>query len=102
AVATQVLMPIGKSISFLVSGPAIRRQRGRALATSAVIALVAAALIFVVPAPSWTRAEGVIWVPEEAQVRAGTDGFVERLLVSPDSEVVRGQPLVQAEDPFLP
>ena len=39
------------------------------------------ALVFIAPAPSWTRAEGVIWVPEEAQVRAGTEGFVERVLV---------------------
>ena len=102
AVATQVVMPAGKSVAFLFNSPNLRRQRGRALATSALIALAAAALLFVVPAPSWTRAEGVIWVPEEAQVRAGTDGFVERLLVPVDSEVALGQPLVQAEDPFLP
>lgn len=102
AVATQVVMPVGKNVAFLLNSPNLRRQRGRALATSIVLVLAAAALLFVVPAPSWTRAEGVIWVPEEAQLRAGTDGFVERLLAPVDSEVVRGQPLIQAEDPFLP
>jgi putative peptide zinc metalloprotease protein len=101
AVATQVLMPIGKSLSFLFASPNLRRKRGRALSTSAILALVAVGLIFIVPAPSWTRTEGVIWVPEESQVRAGAEGFVVRLLVPVGSEVHRGQPLIQAEEPFL-
>ena len=101
AVATQVLMPAGKSISFLVTSPNLRRQRGRALATSVLLALVVAALILIVPAPSWTRTQGVIWVPEEAQVRAGAEGFVVALLAPVDGEVRRGQPLIQAEEPFL-
>jgi putative peptide zinc metalloprotease protein len=101
AVATQVLMPVAKSISFLVSSPNLRRQRGRALSTSVLLGLAAAGLIFIAPAPSWTRTEGVIWVPEEAQVRAGAEGFVVRLLAPVDSEVRRGQPLIQAEEPFL-
>jgi putative peptide zinc metalloprotease protein len=101
AVATQVLMPLGKSIGFLFSSANLRQKRGRALATSTALFLAAVALLFVIPAPSWTRAEGVIWVPEEAQVRAGTEGFIERLLAPVDSEVKRGQPLVEAEEPFL-
>ena len=100
-VSTQVLMPIGKSISFLVSSPNLRRHRGRALATSIVLAAAAAGLIFIAPVPSWTRTEGVIWVPEEAQVRAGAEGFVAGLLAPVDGEVRRGQPLIQAEEPFL-
>ena len=101
ALGTQVFTPVGKSLSFLASNPGLRRQRGRAVGTSLAIALGLAVLVFIVPVPSWTRAEGVIWVPEEAQVRAGTEGFVERVLVSADSEVVRGQPLIEAQDPFL-
>jgi len=34
-------------------------------------------------------------------VRAGAEGFLVRLLAPVDSEVQRGQPLVQAEEPFL-
>ncbi|HEY5656337.1 MAG TPA: HlyD family efflux transporter periplasmic adaptor subunit [Myxococcota bacterium] len=101
AIATQIVTPIGKSISFLATSPGLRRQRGRVVGTSLLLVLALLGLIFVVPAPSWTRAEGVIWVPEEAQVRAGTEGFVERLLVPADSNVVRGQPLIEARDPFL-
>lgn len=101
AIATQVAVPVGKSLDFLVSSPGLRRQRGRALGTTLAIVLGALVLLFAAPAPSWTRAQGVIWVPEEAQLRAGTDGFIERVLAEPGSEVVRGQPLVEASDPFL-
>ena len=101
ALATQVVMPIAKNISFLFTSPALGRHRGRALITSALIATVVGLGLFVIPAPSWTRAEGVVWVPEEAQVRAGTDGFIKSVLAVSDSEVVRGQALVKAEDPFL-
>jgi putative peptide zinc metalloprotease protein len=69
ALATQVFVPVSKSVSFLTSSPGLRRQRGRALSTTVMLVLAAVCLVFVVPAPSWTRAEGVVWVPEEAQVR---------------------------------
>jgi putative peptide zinc metalloprotease protein len=101
AIATQVAVPVGKSLEFLVASPGLRRQRGRAVGTSLALVLAVAVLLLLVPAPSWTRAQGVVWVPEEAQLRAGTEGFVERVLVAPGSEVKRGQPLVEANDPFL-
>ncbi|TAK83762.1 MAG: efflux RND transporter periplasmic adaptor subunit [Betaproteobacteria bacterium] len=102
AVATQVVMPVAKQIAFLANSPTIRRQRGRAVAVSAALVAGTLGLVFLAPAPSWTRAEGVVWVPEEAQVRAGTEGFVERLLAPVDSTVVSGQPLIEARDPLLP
>ena len=101
AVATQILMPVGKVLYFLATSPVIRRQRGRAVAASAALVAVLLALLFALPIPNWTRAQGVVWVPEEAQVRAGTEGFVARLLAPVDSQVVRGQPLIEAQDPFL-
>jgi putative peptide zinc metalloprotease protein len=101
AAATQVIVPLGKNLSFLATSPGLRRQRGRVMGTSLLLALAAAGLLFVAPAPSWTRAQGVVWVPEEAQVRAGTDGFIERVLAAPGAEVARGQPLIETGDPFL-
>jgi putative peptide zinc metalloprotease protein len=101
AIATQVVMPIGKTLGFLFNSPNLRRQRGRAMSTSIGLAVVVALLLFVAPFPSWTRTEGVLWVPEEAQVRAGTEGFIVDLLAPVDGEVSRGQPLIRAEEPFL-
>jgi putative peptide zinc metalloprotease protein len=102
AVITQIGIPVGKVVSHLTTSPALRRQRKRAVTVSVALVTGALVLLFVVPAPSWTRAEGVVWVPEEAQVRAGTDEFIDRLLVPVDSTVERGQPVIEARDPLLP
>ncbi len=102
AVATQVLMPVVKVAIYVANSPSLRRQRKRAILISAAIVASLSILLFVLPVPSWTRTEGVIWVPEESQVRAGSDGFIVRLLAPANGEVQRGQPLIQAEEPFLP
>jgi len=101
AIATQILTPVGRSIYYLLDNPRLRYQRGRAITLSLVTILVLFSLLFLVPAPNWTRAQGVVWVPEEAQVRAGTDGFITNILVPEDSLVTREQALINTEDPFL-
>jgi putative peptide zinc metalloprotease protein len=94
-------LPVGKVIAHVTTGAGLRRQRKRALWVSGAILAGLVFLLFVLPVPSWTRTEGVIWVPEESQVRAGVDGFIEDTLVPVDGLVERGQPLFKAEEPFL-
>ena len=53
------------------------------------------------PFPYRTVSEGVIWVPEQSLVRAGTDGFVRRVVASPGSQVTRGQVLIECFEPLL-
>lgn len=101
AMTTQLIIPAGKGLSFLLGNPGLRRNRGRAVSVSLGLLAFTGVLLFVLPAPSWTRTEGVIWVPEEAQVRAGTDGFIVDILAPVESEVRAGQPLLRAEEPFL-
>ncbi|TNG00392.1 MAG: hypothetical protein EP297_03835 [Gammaproteobacteria bacterium] len=101
AITTQIMIPFSKIIKYLFSGSNIRRQRPRALMFSSAGIAGLGLLLFVLPFPSWTRTEGVIWVPEEAQVRAAVDGFIDQILAPIDSNVVPGQPLIQAEEPFL-
>lgn len=43
-----------------------------------------------------TTAEGVVWIPDEATVRVGSDGFVESVVASPDSLVKTGDVQVLA------
>src|SRR5205085_9429506 len=81
--------------------PRLASRRQRALFTTASIVSILAAILFLVPAPSSTRAEGVIWAPDEAQVRATVDGFVTAVLVKPDQTVRQGDLVIQTEDPEL-
>ena len=57
--------------------------------------------LFVVPTPHSTRADGVIWVPQHAQLRAGADGFVQRVAANPGQIVPRDTALIYMEDPSL-
>jgi putative peptide zinc metalloprotease protein len=58
-------------------------------------------LLFAIPAPHYTTTEGVVWLPESANVRAGTSGFVRRLLADPGSAVPIGEALIESEEPTL-
>src|SRR5262249_26547306 len=59
------------------------------------------ALISLVPAPHRIRSEGVVWLPEEAHVRAGADGFVREVLVRPGTHVDVGAALVETYEPVI-
>src|SRR5882724_5834466 len=99
---TAIAFPVAKGIGYLFLHPRLRRHRVRALAASGAIAVSLVVLLCLVPFPLWTRAEGVIWVPDDAQVRAGADGFIKEIVAVPGSSVRQGSPLIVAEDPALP
>ena len=99
--ATQVMVPLAKAASFLGSSPRLQRNRRRAIAVSAAAFAAAVLLLFVVPFPLYTVAEGITWPSDHSQVRANTDGFIERLLVPNETSVVAGQPIIETFDPFL-
>jgi putative peptide zinc metalloprotease protein len=100
-VGLQVVAPLLRGAAFVLTSPRLSMRRGRALALSAVGLGTAVLLLVGVPLPLYTRAEGVVWPPEGAQVRAAADGFVVRTLVSPEASVELGDPLVLTRDPSL-
>ncbi|MEH6628455.1 MAG: peptidase M50 [Motiliproteus sp.] len=101
AVATQIVLPLVKMLDFLISNPRLKRKRLQAIGLSGFVVALMAILLFVVPSPSRTMAQGVVWLPEHSYVRAGVDGFVDRLLVSEDTVVNKGQALIVSEDLIL-
>lgn len=101
SVASMLVLPAAKALRVVFSGADLQRQRTRAIAvTTAALALIAAFALFV-PLPLNTRAEGVIWVPENAQLRMRTAGFVGQLLVKPGDTVEAGEPVFSAENSAL-
>ncbi len=98
SVTSTVFWPILKGLWFVLGGAAIDRQRRRALLITGGGGLALALALVFVPAPYWTNAEGVVWVPANAEVRAGTGGFVTRLLAPSGREVQPGEPLLALED----
>jgi putative peptide zinc metalloprotease protein len=95
-----VAAPLARGLRSLLVGPELARVRGRAIAASAALAAAAAALAALLPVPLRTVTQGVIWIPENAIVRAGADGFIEELLAVPNRQVQPGDPLVRSDDPI--
>jgi putative peptide zinc metalloprotease protein len=102
AAINMFLWPAVKGARFLISSPRLRRNRLRAVTVSAFLIACFLALVCLVPVPLRTHAEGVVWVPENAFVRPGTDGFVDRLRAEPGSLVERNDILLECSDPLLP
>lgn len=101
AVAMMAVVPLLRAIAQIEQRPGLRERRSRILAAAGA-AVVALALVAVfVPLPYRTQSEGVIWLPEQATLRAGVPGFVSGLLVAPGATVVAGEPLVRSVNPAL-
>lgn len=101
ALASMVVYPLVRALRFLFTSPKLGHQRSRAFAVSLVLVAGVLGLVLLLPVPLSTRAEGVLWLPDEAIVRAGTEGFVQVLKVSPGSRVKAGDELITCTDPLL-
>lgn len=100
-VVAWVIVPAIKTILYVCRSPQIRSVRRRAVFASVSIVLLIVGLIVWVPLPLRTRAEGVVWIPEQARLRAASDGFVERIVARPGTAVRRGDILIVCRDPQL-
>lgn len=58
-------------------------------------------VVTLAPLPRSTTAPGVVWLPEDATLRAGAGGFVARVLVDDGGEVAAGAPVLVLADPEL-
>ena len=100
-ITAMVVLPVIRAIAFLTASPQLRKQRGRAIIVSAGMLLAASAFLVAAPMPYSTHAEGVLWLPEEAIVRAGANGFFAAFLVEPGTQVSAGDALIRCSDPAL-
>jgi hypothetical protein len=91
---------MGQNMAFLFKSPRLKRNRGRSVVVSLVMVSLVVGLLFVLPAPLWTLAEGVTWPSDKSQVRAEADGFITELLVEGKSPVQQGQPIIRTRDPL--
>jgi len=93
--------PILKLSHYLRHATELDGIRSRSVAITLSIAGAISLFITLIPMPSSTRAEGVVWVPQQARVFAAVDGVVDQLLTEPGSQVVAGQPLIRLQAPQL-
>ncbi len=94
-------LPLWKMFAHVFTSPQLHRNRARAMqwTLGGVAALLLA--LFAIPAPHHATTQGVIWLPEEAHVRAGSDGTIARIAAPEGALVEPGQLLVEASHPIL-
>lgn len=94
-----VVLPVAKAAWHLLHAPELARHRGRALAAGGGGVVLLAALLFLLPVPAHTLAEGVVWVPEQAELRAAESGFVRRLVLRPGEWAEPGATVIETDNP---
>ena len=98
---SQVLKPAGLAMSRFFNSSGRQQKNSRVCVVALLSSGLLTMLFGVVPAPFHTRAEGVVWVPEQSQVRVGVDGVVAKVMTSAGSRVEKGDVLLVCDDPFL-
>jgi putative peptide zinc metalloprotease protein len=97
----QLVLPVFKAIAYLLKSPALSQRRERALSVSIGTIVIVVAMLFLIPMPLNTMAEGVVWMPEHSYVRAGSNGFIQDILVNDGEHVKKGDVLIETHDPLM-
>jgi putative peptide zinc metalloprotease protein len=100
ALLGQVGVPLLRALVVTVRSAALAGRRVRA--TAVFLGLGAGVLVAAaVPLPHATSAQGVVWLPEQASLRAGTEGQVAELLGRPGEIVDPDTPVARLHNPLL-
>jgi putative peptide zinc metalloprotease protein len=101
ATVNGAVLPLAKGLSQVFSSPRLHRKRRRVRMIVLGGAAAAALFVVAVPLPLHTLTEGVVWLPEDAHLRAGTDGFVTTLLAESGQPIALGDAVARLETPSL-
>jgi putative peptide zinc metalloprotease protein len=101
ALAGALVWPALTGIKYVLFNPQLARHRKRAVAVSAAAVAAVLALVFAAPVPYATIGEGIIWVGDQATVRALGDGVIGAIEVSNGATVAADTVLVTLQDPVL-
>ncbi|MFP4053511.1 MAG: PqqD family peptide modification chaperone [Phycisphaerae bacterium] len=76
AVVAWIVVPLGKFLHYLLLSTEVARQRGRAIATTAILLAIVVVGVGVIPFPDHYRVEGIIEPDGMRYVHAGESGFL--------------------------
>ena len=101
AVAAMMVVPLVRASRHVIHSPRLHRHRSRAIGAAAGLAIAVVAFLLVVPIPSHSSAEGVVWLSEQSLLRAGANSFVAEFLAAPGTVVTEGMALIKCSNPTL-
>lgn len=95
------VLPLTSWVQSLTQRHDFSTARWRAVLLSMGFVASMAFVVGWVPLSSTLVAEGVVWLPDDAQVRASTDGEVEGVLARADQMVEKGEALMTLASPAM-
>lgn len=93
-----LVMPIWKAWKHLDEGGSLARRRDQAKRRTVWLVAGVLAILGLLPLPFYSVHQGVIWLPEEALVRADAAGQVRSVQAAPGVDVSAGAPLLTIEN----
>jgi putative peptide zinc metalloprotease protein len=96
-----LIKPLYSVVRYLIMDAAMQERRGRVMLVCGLGLVLLTGLLWVLPLPKMTSAQGVLWAPEESRLQVGTNGFIDDLLVEQGSQVTRGTALLASSNPEL-
>lgn len=100
-IVLQLVVPALRGLANLREDPRVEMAKYRIVGTLGGLTVAIYLGVFVLPFPSWSTHEGVVWIPERSQLRAGEDGFVVRVTAEHDAELEAGETVIETVDPIL-
>ena len=101
AIVTSLGLPIVHLFKHMGNDPDLHTRRPLAYGALFATVFALSALLLWLPLPSNTVAQGVVWAPEQAQLRAGAGGFVSEVLAVSGSTVSKNDALILCQDEEL-
>ena len=100
---TVLLQPLQRWATQAMAGAQPGRELARLRLRLGLVAATAALAVFVLPLPLplTTVAPAIVWLPDEAQLRAEVDGFVQELPVPDGAMVQPGDLVMRLSNPEL-
>ncbi len=95
------IKPLWRALCFIVEAPELAQRRYRVGGAFSAIFCVLLMFLSFVPLPSSTRTEGVVWVPNQAQLFAAREGEIAQLYVQPGDAVQQGELLMRLDAPDI-
>ncbi len=101
SLALLIVLPLYRGIRFLLIDKSITGARMQPIGKTAAIAATIAVVVSLVPFSLYTNAEGIVWVPDQAQIYAEVNGFVSEVTSTPGDQVEAGSSVLRLTNPDI-
>jgi putative peptide zinc metalloprotease protein len=99
AIFNTILMPLWRGVRFLFVSPKLRNRRFKALVSTSAVLGGLFAILFFVPVPHRTIAQGVVWYSDGAELRPVSGGVVAHFDAQSGEIIGAGELIAQLSDP---